>query len=203
MAKAEKTDAATAQAPVIAYKGFSEDWTCYGGFKFAVGETYEHNGKVAACKSGFHACENPLDVWSYFGPCESRFALVELSGEMSRHDGDSKVAAARITVKAELSLTEFIKHAVAWVIERVKPDDNIQAASGYSSKLAASGKNSVIASSAINATAKGADGTWISLAGFDDKGMCIGFATGRIGQGGLKPDVWYRARGGQLVEASQ
>jgi hypothetical protein len=57
----------------------------------------------------------------------------------------------------------------------------------------------VIASSSTDARAKGAVGTWISLAEFDAKGACIGFSTGCIGQGGLEPDKWYRANGGKLV----
>ena len=49
-------------APILAYKGFNSDWTCRD-FRFAVGETYEHDGPVEACKSGFHACTQPLDVF--------------------------------------------------------------------------------------------------------------------------------------------
>ena len=75
------------------------------------------------------------------------------------------------------------------------------AASGNSAQLAASGKDSVIASSSIDSVAKGAEGTWIALAEFND-GKCVGFATGKIGDGGLKPDTYYRAKGGKLVEVS-
>ena len=192
---------------VLAVKGFDQNLQCKG-YQFVIGQTYEHNGKVVACESGFHACENPLDVWSYYGPCESRFALVELSGEFSRHEADSKIAAARITIKAELSLPDFIGRAVSWLIEHIKSGEKASghysqlAASGDSSRLAASGKNSVIASSAISAIAKGADGTWLSLAEFGGDGKCVGFATGCIGRDGLKPDTWYRANGGKLVETT-
>ena len=220
---------------VLCFKGFDSELKCRG-HQFVVGETYVHNGAVMACESGWHACENPLDVWAYYGLCESRFALVELSGELSRQEGDSKVAAARIHVKAELSLPDFINRAVTWLIDRAKSDDKVQSASGYSSqlaasgnysrlaasgdysrlaasghssrlaasghssRLAASGENSVIASSAMSAIAKGAEGTWISLAEFDDDGKCVGFATGCVGKDGLKPDTWHRASGGKLIE---
>lgn len=50
-------------------------------------------------------------------------------------------------------------------------------------------------------TASGAIGTWISLAEFDGHGNCIGFAAGKIGEGGLEPDVAYKANGGKLVKA--
>ena len=52
---------------VIAFKGFNKNMQCRG-FQFAIGETFEHAGPVVACESGFHACENPLDVFRYYAP---------------------------------------------------------------------------------------------------------------------------------------
>src|ERR1051325_10807152 len=73
------------------------------------------------------------------------------------------------------------------------------ASSGHYAKNEAKGEHSVIAAAGANSQAKGAIGTWISLAEYKDKN-CIGFAVGCIGQDGLKPDVWYKAQGGKLVE---
>lgn len=50
-----------------AYKGFNRDMTCKG-YKFADGETYEHEGDVKLCKSGFHACQDPMDCLQYYDP---------------------------------------------------------------------------------------------------------------------------------------
>ena len=81
--------------------------------RFEVGKTYEHEGKVIACESGFHAVENPFDVWSYYGPADgNRFARVTLSGEISRHSEDSKIAAGRIRIDAELRLPDVVNAAV-------------------------------------------------------------------------------------------
>lgn len=58
------TEAPT-ETKVIAYKGFNPDWTCNPNgvaFQYEVGKTYTHDGKVEACASGFHACEN--DHWT-------------------------------------------------------------------------------------------------------------------------------------------
>ena len=96
---AEAQTAAPEQAPIVAYKGFGLDWKCRD-HQYAVGGVYEHTGAAIACKSGFHACEYPLDVFNYYAPAGSRFAIVEQSGELSRHDGDSKVASSKIKITA-------------------------------------------------------------------------------------------------------
>ena len=117
---AAKSKGAKAAEVITSYKGFNADWTCRG-YQFAVGETYIHDGQVEACASGFHACEYPLHVLRYYNPVQSRFAIVEQSGEISRHDDDSKVASSRITVKAEIDLPDLIKAAVKYTMDRCTP----------------------------------------------------------------------------------
>jgi hypothetical protein len=138
------------EKPLIAYKAFDKDLKCRG-FQYEIGKTYEHAGKVVACESGFHAVENPLDMWSYYPLTESRFCAVELSGELARHSGDSKIASGRITVKAEISLPQIITDAVRFLMGLCKDvksgADAVQSASGDSSKLAASGDASKLAAS--------------------------------------------------------
>lgn len=45
---------------IQAFKGFKQDLTCRD-FQYEIGKTYEHQGDVEACSSGFHACEHPLE----------------------------------------------------------------------------------------------------------------------------------------------
>jgi hypothetical protein len=74
------------------------------------------------------------------------------------------------------------------------------AASGDYSKLAIEGNNGVAMSAGRNSTVTGVDGAWVSLASYDDFGICTGIATGCIGKGRLKAGKVYRAENGKFVE---
>ncbi|HFW4796589.1 TPA: hypothetical protein ACIBS5_001929, partial [Salmonella enterica subsp. diarizonae serovar 60-67:z35:-] len=103
---------------ITTYKGFKQDLTCRG-FQFEIGKTFEHDGKVKACSSGFHSCEYPLDCFSYYPPASSRYAETIAQGDISRDSDDSKIASASITIKAEISVPELVKRAIEWIWNRV------------------------------------------------------------------------------------
>ncbi|MEA8444418.1 DUF7666 domain-containing protein [Pseudomonas aeruginosa] len=103
---------------MTAYKGFKQDLTCRG-YQFEIGGTYKHEGEVEACASGFHSCEYPLDVFGYYAPGESRFAIVKASGQLSRHGDDSKIASATLVVEAEISMPTMISRALDWIMSKV------------------------------------------------------------------------------------
>ena len=106
---------------IIAYKGFNQDWTCRG-YQYEIGKTYVHKGDVKACESGFHACEYPLNVLSYYSPAVSKFAVVKMSGEISKDSDDTKIASAKITIETEINLPEMVKKAVEWIKGKVDWD---------------------------------------------------------------------------------
>ncbi|KAB5413554.1 hypothetical protein F8132_04115 [Pseudomonas aeruginosa] len=109
---------AASEEVVTAYKGFKQDLTCRG-YQFEIGGTYKHEGEVEACASGFHSCEYPLDVFGYYAPGESRFAIVKASGQLSRHDDDSKIASATLVVEAEINMPTMISRAIDWIMSKV------------------------------------------------------------------------------------
>ena len=188
---------ATTAGPIRAYKAFDQNMQCRA-FQFDVGQTYEHDGPVKACASGFHACENPLDVWSYY-PLDSRYAVVELGGYVSRHDGDSKIAAARITISAEIALPQIIRDGVAYLMGLCK-DAAGAVASGDYSQLAASGENCVCVAASPGAIARAGAGGAIALTYHDGERYRI--AVAYVGEGGIEPNVNYRVTdAGEFVEA--
>ena len=129
------------QQPIIAYKGFNTDLTCRD-FKFKIGETYTHEGEVEACASGFHACENPMDVFNYYNPT-SRFAIVECLGEISKEsDGDSKIACGSIHIKSEIGLPTLISKAVYLILSKIKWETAEESNTGYYSAATNTGNSS-------------------------------------------------------------
>ncbi|MFV0395654.1 MAG: hypothetical protein ACK5LC_14920, partial [Coprobacillaceae bacterium] len=101
------------------YKGFNEDLTCRG-FKYKEGETYEQKETPEACETGFHFCEYPLDVFSYYNPTISKFHNIEALGKISTDSDDSKVATNKIKIGAEVNLMEIAKASIEYITSRTK-----------------------------------------------------------------------------------
>ena len=102
------------------YKGFNKDMTCRG-FQYEEGKEYIEE-KANACKCGFHACEYPLDCFTYYSPNDNVFHEVEQSGEISKHNDDTKVASTKIKIGAKLSIVGMVKAAIEYTMERIKPE---------------------------------------------------------------------------------
>ncbi|MBJ9303736.1 hypothetical protein I5492_08585, partial [Citrobacter koseri] len=107
------------QKEIVTYKGFNADMKCRD-YQFEIGKTYHHEGKVEACGSGFHSCECPFDVFGYYPPANSRFAETISFGVTDREEGgDTKIASASITIKAELTLPQFIQRGIEWIWSKI------------------------------------------------------------------------------------
>ena len=136
---------------VKGFKAFNKGLSCRG-FQFEEGKTYEHKGDFIPCNSGFHFCENPLDVLNYYDLCNSEFAMVEAVGEVKKED--NKTVTNKLKIGIKLNLPGFIKASIEYVSECCKQEkssdnnDSAQlASSGDSAKLASSGYYAQLASS--------------------------------------------------------
>ena len=195
------------------YKGMDKDMKCRG-FQYEVGKEYETD-KAVACECGFHACEYPLDVFNYYPPAGSRFFEVEQSGELSKNDGDSKVASTKIKIGAELNIAELVKAAVQYTKKRCTQGEGERAtggygaasATGYQGAASATGKASVAVASGIEGRAMGALGCAICLVErgeWDGETYPIVSVKAAIVDGEtIKPGVWYTLKDGEFVEVGE
>ena len=173
-----------------AYKGFDKDLKCRD-FQYEVGKEYEEED-AKLCASGFHACEHPLNVFSYYPPSGSRFAEVDLDAtdEREKDTLDTKRVGKKITIKAELSLQGLVRAAVDFVFiqsdKEKKPkhatgdqgaasatgvqgaasatgDRGAASATGYQGAASATGDRGIAIACGIDGMAKAALGNWIVI----------------------------------------
>ena len=103
---------------IKSYKGFNKDMTCKDK-QYEVGKDYEED-KAVACECGMHACEYPLDCFKYYPPSKSVYCEVEQSGDISRHDDDSKIASTKMRIGAQLNIAGVVNAAIKYTKEKVK-----------------------------------------------------------------------------------
>ena len=216
------------QQPIIAYKGFNTDLTCRD-FKFKIGETYTHEGEVEACASGFHACENPMDVFNYYNPT-SRFAIVECLGEISKEsDGDSKIACGSIHIKSEIGLPTLISKAVYLILSKIKWETAEESNTGYysaatntgnrsaatntgnssaatntgdSSAAEVTGAHSIAAALGYSSKAKAVKTSAIVCVYRNDDYELIHIRASKVGENGIEAGKWYTLNeSGEFIEA--
>ena len=171
------------------YKGFDKNLKCRG-FQFKAGGEYEEQ-KAEVCEKGFHFCEYPIDVFSYYPPADSRYCEVEGDGQTDKRGGDSKVACTKLRVGVEIGLKGMIEAGVKFVLDKVDwtnnketntgdqsaatntgdqsaatntGDQSAATNTGYRSAATVEGKESVAMATGYKSKAKGALGCWIVLA---------------------------------------
>ena len=208
---------------IKSYKGMDKDMKCRG-FQYEPGGIYEADHAVRCGGPGFHACEIPLDVFHYYTPAESRFFVVEQDGELSRDNGDSKVASSVLKIGAEIGIPGLIKAHIEWVKEQIQAE-KMESNTGYQSAATntgdcsaatntgnysaaeVSGKDSVAAVFGYESRAKGALGCAIVVAERGDWNgetyPLIGIKAAIVDGDTIKPDVWYTMKDGEFVEAKE
>ena len=207
---------------VIAYKGFNKDLTCRG-FQYEIGKEYEEQ-EVSVCKSGFHACENPLDVLDYYDDMlNNRFCKVEQSGTIKKEN--HKQASSKIKIVAEIGFTGLFKAGIEWIKEITNPThiidetkgkndkDKIGSSGGYAkigssgdyAQIDSTGEDSVICCAGGNSVVKAKKGSWITLSEWKyskekERFVPICVKTEFVDGERIKEDTWYKLINGEFVE---
>ena len=116
---------------IKSYKGFSKDMTCKGK-QYAEGETFTEDD-AKCCDRGMHACEYPLDCFSYYEPANSIYHEVEQSGKLDRKSDDTKVASTIMKVGARLDIRGLVHAAIEYTKSRttIEYTDPDMATAGY------------------------------------------------------------------------
>ena len=212
---------------IIAYKGFDKNLKCRD-YQYEIGKTFEHDGAVKVCGSGFHACEYPLDVFSYYLPSNSRFAIVKMHGETSKDSDDTKIASAKITIETEIKLPEIINRAVDWIKNKVNWGDDKVSNTGYCSAATntgnrsaatntgnrsaatntgdcsaakVSGRGSVAIAIGRNSKSKADNGGAIVCVYMDCNGNLMHIKASKVGENGIKANTWYTLdANGEFIE---
>ena len=211
-----------------AYKGFDKNMQCRG-FQFEEGKTY-HEDEAELCKKGFHACENPLDVFCYYSPGKnSIYREVELEDvSEERNSDDTKVCAKTIKIGAKLDVAGLCKAHFEYVSARCNPangriaGDKESASAGESGSAAAGNWGSAAAGYKGSASAgesgsaaagkqgiaccrggkvKGDIGAVLALSEIDDNGNNISAKAVIVDGKTIKVNTWYTLKNGEFVEA--
>ena len=99
------------------FKGFDKNLKCRD-FQYEIGGEYEEE-RAELCEAGFHACENPIDVFGYYPPSDSRYCEVELDGLNSETSEDSKRVGRRVKIGAEIGIKGIVDAFIKFTMERI------------------------------------------------------------------------------------
>ena len=190
------------------YKGFDTDLKCRG-FQFEVGKEYEEPS-AKACDRGYHACEQPIEVFGYYAPGQSRYCEVEQSGELDRKGDDSKVASSRIKIGAEIGVPGIIKAQIEYVKAHTTTEhtDPKMATAGYAGAATSRGKSSVgpeglAVARGNDVKVKGGLGAVLVLCEEKSGSYKVAAYKVEVVDGDrIKADTWYKLVGGEFMEVT-
>ena len=209
------------------YKGFDQNLKCKN-YQYEVGKEYEEPS-AKLCSKGFHACEFPMDVFSYYPPADSRYCEVDLDATQERHEDDSKRVGKKIKISAEIGIPGIIKAGVEYIKDQVDWENskentgnwsaatntgNQSAATNTGDRSAATntgnwsaaivtGKDSVAIATGYQSKAKGAVGCFIVLAERDLNNNLLDVKTVKVDGANIKPDTFYMLKSGKFVEVCE
>ena len=154
------------------YKGTDKNLQCRG-FQYEVGKEYVED-KADLCHAGFHGCERPLDVFSYYCPASSRYFEAELDDVSDQRESDSKVCGKRIKIGAEIGIPDLIEAQIEYV--------NTHATSGHTDPKAANAGDYGAAKAGDHGAANAGD---YGAANAGDYGAATSRGSSSVGKSGI------------------
>ena len=127
------------------FKGFDKDLKCRG-YQYEVGQDFQEEGKIEVCSKGFHFCENPFDVFSYYPPSAengiNRYCVVEGGGSIDKDSDDTKIACSKLHISAEIGLKGLVEAGIKFILDKVNWKDCKESNTGYQSAATNTGDQS-------------------------------------------------------------
>ena len=200
------------------YKGFDKDLKCRG-FQYEIGKEYEEN-TADICHKGFHACENPMDVFGYYNPADSRYCEVDLDTNEQTEE-DSKRVGKKIKIETEIGLSGLIQAGVKFILEKVdfksakENNTGTQSAAtntgnwsaatntGDWSAATVGGAENIAVVTGYGSKAKGAVGCWLVLTERDEKMHILGVQAVCVDGETIKADTFYMLKNGAIIEVDE
>ena len=191
------------------YKGFDKDLKCRG-FQYEIGKEYEEN-TADICHKGFHACENPMDVFGYYDPADSRYCEVDLDTNEQTGE-DSKRVGKKIKIETEIGLSGLIQAGVKFILEKVDFKSAKESNTGYQSAATNTGNQSaatvggaenIAVVTGYGSKAKGAVGCWLVLTERDEKMHILGVQAVCVDGETIKADTFYMLKNGAIIEVDE
>nr|DAO84941.1 MAG TPA: hypothetical protein [Caudoviricetes sp.] len=203
------------------YKGFDKELKCRG-FLYEVDKEYEQGGEIKCCNNGFHFCENPFDVFSYYPPNDSRYCEVHGSGKYDKDNDDSKVSVSKIKIGFEIGLKGLIDAGIKFILDKVNweeskatntgnqsaatntGDESAATNTGNRSAASVEGFESIAIVTGYDCKAKGSLGCWIVLT---ERGEWDGntypikcVKSFKVDGKKVKSNTWYKLINGKLTK---
>lgn len=121
-------------------------------FQYEIGKEYKED-EANLCHCGFHACENPLDVLSYYNNIDDKFCEVELDKIDPNRNKDSKICGKKIKIGIEIGFLGLFKAGIEWIKNKTifTKEDFKKLPSGHNAKIGSSDYNAKISSSSDGA----------------------------------------------------
>ena len=179
--------------PVKVYKGFNKHMQCtLNGkiFQYEIGKEYKED-KADLCHCGFHACENPLDVLSYYNNIDDKFCEVELDKIDPNRNKDSKICGKKIKIGIEIGFLGLFKAGIEWIKNKTifTKEDFKKLPSSYNAKISSSDYNAKIGSSSDYARI-GSSGEYVQIGSSgDDAKIGSSSDNAKIGSSGYNAKI--------------
>ncbi|WP_331671641.1 DUF7666 domain-containing protein, partial [Enterocloster bolteae] len=153
----------------------------------------------------------------YYPPSKSVYCEVEQSGDISRHDDDSKIASTKMHIGAQLNIAGVVNAAIKYTKEKVKTtciESKAATAGDYGAATAgdygaatsrgksSTGENGLSVARGKGVKAKGGLGSILVIAEEEQNSCKISSWKAVVVDGvNIKADTWYTFKDGELIEA--